>query len=81
MIAAFRMATEVVRMSRVEAERIVAILDDTIEKLGFLDRSHFDNVERVGAYKIGSWMTLSTFYQYYSRSSTTPRRALKVYWR
>ena len=25
-------------LSRVEAERIIAILDDTTEKLGFLDR-------------------------------------------
>ena len=25
-------------LSRLEAERIIAILDDTVEKLGFLDR-------------------------------------------
>lgn len=48
------MAGEHARISRVEAERIIAILDDTIEKLGFLDRSHFDDFEIVGADKTGS---------------------------
>lgn len=45
------MAGENSRISRVEAERIIAILDDTIEKLGFLDRSHFDDFGTIGADK------------------------------